>query len=483
MGGALGLALPYGALRELVAIGSAGLPRLDEITIDPQVLVFTMAISLLAGILFGLLPVFKYAGPRLGIGLRDGGRNASVGRERHRARSVLVVVQVALALVLLISSGLMIRTFAALKQVQPGFTSPEEILTLRVSVPEATIADGERVVRVENEILDKIAAIPGVKLAALSNSITMDGNNNNDPVFAQDKVYAESQIPPLRRFKFVSPGFFNTMGNPILAGRDLTWTEIYAKTPVVLVSESLARELWQDPALALGKRIRENPKGVWREVIGVVGNERDDGVNQKASSIVYWPVLMKDFWAEKLVARRSVAFAVRSTRAGSASFLKEVQSAVWSVNPELPIANVRTMQEIYEKSMARTSFTLSILGIAAGMALLLGIVGIYGVISYSVSQRTREIGIRMALGAQQQQVPQMFLRHGLVLTSIGVACGLTAAFALMRLMSSLLFEVSPVDPATYISVSLGLVAAAMLASYLPARRATSIDPVDALRAE
>jgi ABC-type antimicrobial peptide transport system permease subunit len=198
---------------------------------------------------------------------------------------------------------------------------------------------------------------------------------------------------------------------------------------------------------------------------------------------VYWPILIKEFWGEPMQGQRNVAFAIRSNRAGSASFLKEVQNAVWSVNPDVPIARVRTVQQIYERSMARTSFTLTILGIAAGMALLLGVVGIYGVISYSVSQRTREIGIRMALGAQQGEVRGMFVRHGLLLTGIGVACGLAAAAALTRLMSSLLFDVSPIDPVTYGAVSIGLATAAMLASYLPARRATTIDPVDALRAE
>jgi predicted permease len=483
IGGALGLGLAQVALQALVAVGPAGLPRLKEITIDPQVLLFAAGVSLLAGILFGLMPVFKYAGPHLGTGLRDGGRGISVGRERHRARSVLVIVQVALALVLLVGSGLMIRTFAALKQVQPGFTRPAEILTLRVSIPEATVADPEKVARVDNAILEKILTVPGVTMAGLSNSITMDGMNNFDPIFAEDRTYSESQIPPMRRFKFISPGFFAAMGNPLVAGRDMTWTDIYSKNQVVLVSENLALEFWQSPAAAIGKRIRENPKGQWREVIGVVGNERDDGVSQKAPAIVYWPVLLKDFWGQKIDVRRTMAFAIRSSRAGSASFLKEVQSAVWSVNPELPIASVRTVQKIYENSMARTSFTLTILGIAAGMALLLGIVGIYGVISYSVSQRTREIGIRMALGAQQQQVRRMFLQHGLVLTGIGVACGLAAALGLMRLMSSLLFEVSPVDPLTYGAVSIGLMASALLASYLPAWRATMIDPADALRAE
>jgi hypothetical protein len=273
------------------------------------------------------------------------------------------------------------------------------------------------------------------------------------------------------------------MGNPLLAGRDLTWTDIYEKRPVVLMSENLARELWQTPAAALGKRVRENPKAPWREVIGVVGNERDDGAPQKAPPITYWPMMVENFWGQPLMAQRGLAFAVRSSRAGSASFLKEIQRAVWSVNPNLPIADVRTVKEIYDRSMVRTSFTLVMLTIAAGMALLLGVVGIYGVISYSVSQRTREIGIRIALGAPQQTVQQMFVRHGLVLTGIGLICGAAAAVALTRLMSALLFDVSPLDPATYGAVSLVLFAAAFLASYLPAHRATAIAPLDALRAE
>ncbi len=483
IGGALGLALAYAAVRLLVSIAPASLPRLEEISIDPLVLVFTLGISLLAGVLFGLIPVFKYAGPQLGTALREGGRSLSQGRERHRARSVLVIVQVALALVLLISSGLMIRTFQALKNVQPGFTRPGEILTLRVSIPEAQVPDKDRVLRMHNEIAMKISEIPGVSSVGLSNSITMDGGKNNDPIFAEDKTYSSSTIPPMRRFKFISPGFFASMGNPLLAGRDLTWTDIFEKRSVVLISENFAREYWGNPSQALGKRIHENPKSPWREIVGVVGNERDDGVNKKAPTIVYWPMVVREFWGDPLMVRRTLAFAVRSSRTGSSDFLHQVRQAVWSVNPNLPLADVRTVQEIYDKSLARTSFTLTILAVAGGMALLLGLIGIYGVISYSISQRTREIGIRMALGAPREQVRQMFVRHGLSLTGIGVACGLVAALALSRLMSSLLFEVNPIDPVTYGAVSVGLLAAATLASYLPARRATVIDPVDALRME
>jgi len=483
VGGLLGLGVAYGALRLLVAMGPASLPRLDEISIDPWVLLFALAISLIAGVLFGLIPVFKYAGPQMGTALRQGGRTLSQSRERHRARSTLVVLQVALAMVLLIGSGLMIRTFQALRQVQPGFTRPQEVQTLRLDITAAQVRDIEQVVRMQQEILRKIEAVPGVSSAAFSTSITMDGNNGFDPIFPQDKPYGEGKLPPLRRFKFASPGFLHTVGNPLIAGRDFTWTDLYEKAPVAIVTENLAREYWREPAAALGKRIRVGLKGPWREIVGVAGNERDDGVNQKSPTTVYWPALRRDLWGDGVNSPRTVAYAIRSGRTGSQTFLKEIRQTIWSVNPNLPLFDVRTLDEIYTKSMARTSLTLVMLAVAGGMALLLGVVGIYGVISYSVSQRTREIGIRMALGARQRELTGMFVRHGLVLAMIGLAFGLVGAVAITRLMSSLLFEIKPVDPVTYGAVAIGLAGAAALASYVPSRRAAAVEPVEALRVE
>lgn len=268
-----------------------------------------------------------------------------------------------------------------------------------------------------------------------------------------------------------------------MAGRDLTWADTYQKLPVAIVSENFAREYWQSENEALGKRIRVGNTDDWHEIIGIAGDVYYEGVNKPASSVVYWPVIMRQFEGEKDYVRRGVAFALRSPGAGSESLMKEVREAVWSVDANLPLAQVHTLDYFYGKSLARTSFTLVMLGVAGGMALLLGIVGIYGVIAYSVLQRTREIGIRMALGAQTRELTGMFVRQGLLLTGIGIACGLVVAFAAMRLMASLLFHVSPMDPLTYLGMTIGVVVTGYLACYLSSRRAATVDPVDALRAK
>jgi predicted permease len=396
-----------------------------------------------------------------------------------------VVLQVALALVLLICSGLMIRTFSALTRVDPGFSAPDALQTFRLYIPETRVPDKERdrLVHMEQEIRDRLAAIPGVSSVGFTTSVPMSGSSSNDPIFAQDRSYAEGALPQIRRFHFISPGFFATAGTPLIAGRDLTWNDTYNKIPVAIVSENLAKEYWHDAANALGKRIRVGSTDDWREVIGVVADVHDDGVSNPAPASVYWPIVMDRFEGEPTTIRRGIALVIRSQRAGSEAFVKEIQKAVWSVDANLPLADVHTLGYFYTRSMARTSFTLVMLCVAGAMALLLGVVGIYGVISYSVSQRTREIGIRMALGAQRQAITAMFVRHGLLLTGVGVACGLAASFVTMRLMSSLLFNVSPIDPITYGTITVVIVAIAYAACYLPSRRAATIEPANALRAE
>jgi len=481
-GGLLGLGLAYGALRVLVAMAPEGLPRLHEIGVDGSVVLFTLAVSLAAGLLFGSVPVFKYPRAGLGIGLCEGGRSMSESRRRHRSRGVLVIVQVSLALVLLVSSGLMIRTFRALTRVNPGFVAPPaEVQTFTIVIRDAQAPDPQRVVRIQEEILRKLEAIPGVSSVGLSTYVPMDGSGRQGTVYAKDRAYAPGALP-LRRYGFVAPGFFKTLGTPLVAGRDLTWTDIYNKVPVAIVSEKLAREYWQDTSNALGKQIRATQKGDWREVVGVVGDVRQDGVDKEAPTSVYWPILVANMQGNSNVeAQRNVTFAIRSPRAGSEGLVSEVRQAVWSVAPYLPLAEVQTLNDYYIKSMARTSFTLVMLAVAGSMALFLGVVGLYGVIAYSASQRRREIGVRMALGAGKSAVLKMVTGEGIKLALIGVAIGLAGALGLTRFLSGLLYGVKPSDPLTLVAVSALLMAVALLASYIPARQAAKVDPLVALR--
>jgi predicted permease len=305
-----------------------------------------------------------------------------------------------------------------------------------------------------------------------------------DNVFPEGKVYP-GNVAPLRRFENVSPGFLHTTGARLIAGRELTWTDLYDLRPMVMISENLAREFWGTPSAAVGKRLRQYPNTPWQEVIGVAQDVRQNGIQEKAPDIVYWPVLMRNFFVPNggFIVTRAVTFVIRSERAGTEGFLNQVRQAVWSVNSSLPLASVRTMREIYDESLAATSFTLVMLGLAGAMAMILGLIGIYGVISYTVSQRKREIGIRAALGAEPGALRWLFVRYGLALAGAGTVTGLAAAAGLTRLMKSVLFGISPVDPLTYTAVPLVLVAATVLASYLPARRAAAVDPVETLRAE
>jgi predicted permease len=488
LGGALGLGLAYAGLRLLTAMSSLNLPRLAEVSIDPLVLAFTLAASLLSGLLFGLIPLAKYVGPRrsmaLGNALHAGGRTLSLGRQRRRSQSAVVVAQVALAVVLLIASGLMIRTFQALRDVPPGFTGGQQIQTVRISIPETLAATPDRVLQMQRDIAEQLRTIPGVTSVAFATALPMEREfASSQPVTAEDKAHPEG-LPPLRRTKFVSPGLFLTLGTPLVAGRDFTWDDIYAKREVAIVSENLAREMWGEPSAALGRRIRMGRAGVLNEIIGVVGDIHDSGADQRAPSIVYWRGGVQRAPGPSVeYIPRAVTFAIRSSRAGTEDFGKRVGQAVWAVNASLPLGRLQTLGDVYEQSMSRTSFALVTLAIAGSMALILGVIGLYGVISHTVSERQREIGIRLALGAQQGKLRRRFVRYGMTLTGVGVAIGLGGAMGLSRLMSSLLFGISRLDPVTYVAVPLILAIAAALASYLPVRRATGRDAINALKAE
>lgn len=485
LGGMIGAVLAYVGVRFLVTIGPVNLPRLTEISVDARTLIFTFLISVFCGLLFGVIPALKYAGPKTSLALQSAGRTISVSRDRHRARNLLVVGQVALALVLLASAGLMIRTFQALRTVDPGFTDPQHLQTLRISIPDLLIPGAERAARTQNEILDKLSAIPGVSSVGFGSEMPMEGIESGwDCIFAQDKTYPDDVMPPLRLYKYISPGFLRASGTRLVAGREFAWNDIYSLRPVVMISENLAREMWGSPAAAIGKQLREYSSMPWHEVIGVIQDVRERGVQEGAPPIVYWPPMMQYLFGDKAPETiRTVTFVIRSDRAGTQSFLDQVRLAVSSVNSNLPLASVRTMQVIYAKSLAQTSFTLTMLAIASIMALALGIIGIYGVISYTVSQRKREIGIRLALGAQSGDVVGMVLREGAKLAVIGVCIGIGAGLGLARLMSSLLFGVTAHDPLTFGAVALLLVLIALAACYVPARRAMQVDPLVALRYE
>lgn len=482
LGGAVGLGLAIVGVRLLVAEMADTLPRAEDITVDPVVLVFVIAISVGVSLVFGLVTALRHASPDLSRGLRDGGRASSGGRERRRTQSVLVVAQVALATLLLVASGLMVRSFVALTHVDPGISGADRLQQVRVTIPQALVSEGAQVSAIQADIRERLSALPGVESVAFANAGPLQPANSGDPVQLEHVKYAANQIPPIRAFKFVSPGFFATTGTALVAGRDITWDDIHSRRPVVVISEGLAREGWGSPGAALGGRLTEYPGSPWREVVGVARDVRDGGLHMPAPATVYWPALIANFQRQPVRVSRSVAFVLRTDRAGTESLLAEIRQAVGAVNGSLPVADPRIVSEVYDRSLAATSVTLAMLGIAATMALLLSLVGIYGVLSYAVTRRAREIGIRTALGAGRGSLRARFVGDGLRLTATGIVVGLAGALLLTQMMESLLVGVTALDPMTYVATAIVLTTAAAAASYVPVHRATTISPVEVLRA-
>ena len=476
MGGIIGLAAATIALPLLLAAAGDNLPAALEVTIDPTVLAFAPAVSLAAGLLFGLMPVIKHAGEHFSTRLRGVARTHSSGREQHRARNALVIVQVALALILTVASGLMIRTFLSLRDVDPGFSAPHQVEMLRISIPQAAVPEFPRAVRLQNDIADRLAAIPGVESVGFANRMPLAQSGPDGPFSLADKPDAG---PLSLVFRYASPGYFAALGTPLVAGRDFEWADHHGAELVAVISQHVAQREWGSATAAIGKRLRRAPNTPWFEVIGVAGDVRLDGVDQPAPDTIY--LSSNEFVAQ--YTSRVVYFLVRSERVGTPGFLREIEQAVWSVNGNLPIGSVQTLGDLYDRSLARTSLTLVLLAITAAMALLLGLIGIYGVLSYVLTQRTHEIGIRMALGAQSAHLQRLLLGHVLALVGGGVALGLGGAALLTRLMESQLFGVTALDPVTYLAVAAVLMATGALAGFLPARRATRVDPMLALRAE
>jgi predicted permease len=394
----------------------------------------------------------------------------------------------ALTLVLLVAAGLMLRSYWALHNVDPGFGNPHGLLTIRVSIPPSLIPDIEARALAHEAIARRLAEISGVESVGMASSIPLGVGGNVNPFWVDGSPPPGDGPPPIRRHKWLGEGYFETLQIPLLAGRTFTWDEIHQRFPGALVSESLAREYWGSPAAALGQRVAIQPNPVrWHEIIGVVADVLEDGLGQDPVPMVYWPQVNLAFWEgtteEDVQTWRTMGFVIRGTRTGHPDFLRVVREAVWEVNPNLPLRSVSTMSDLMADSVAQTSSTLTLLMVAGGVALILGVVGVYGVIAYAVARRSREIGMRIALGAERETVMKMVLWQGFVLASIGVAAGVALALGLTHLMSALLYEVRPMDPATFVVVAAGLLVVALLASYIPARRAAGVEPMEALRVE
>jgi predicted permease len=474
LGGVAGLVLAGAALPTLLKLAGSALPSALDIGIGPDVVLFTLGMSLLCGALLCLLPIAKHAAPRVVDALRRGARSYSADRDRHRARNTLVVTQVALALVLLIGSGLMIRSFAALRAVDTAVRNPAHVQTLRIWIPPVSVPEFPRAVRMQNDIADRIATLPGVESVAYATRRPLAGQGPSGPfVFGDATETAETE------FRYASPGFFATLGTPVIAGRDFEWTDTYENRAVAIVSENIATAWWGSAAAAIGKELRRAVGAPASTIVGVVADIRHYGVDQRAPETVY--LTQGEFVAQ--FASRTVFYFIRSERAGTPAFAEELHRAVWGVSPTLPLGSIEPLATQYERSMARRSLTLVLLGITSGMALLLGLVGIYAVIAYVLAQRTRELGIRLALGARAGTLKSMLVGHVLALVGAGVAIGIAGAAAVTRVMGSLLFGVTALDPATYVAVSVLLFAVALLAGYLPVRRVTRADPMQSLRAE
>jgi predicted permease len=478
--GVLGLMLAGLGVRALLSAAPTGLPRATEVGMDGSVLAYTAVVSVVAGLLFGLFPVFGYGRRDLSGALKEGGRSSTTGRARSRLQGGLVVGQVALALVLLVGSGLMARSFAAIRSVDPGFQA-EGRLTFTVSLPSAEYPDVEDARVFYRALTERLRAVPGVEGAAIASAMPLTGNRSQTSYQPSDRPLPDGELGPLVRLQWASPDYFEVMGIEMVEGRPFTDQDAADVLRSVVVNEAMARQFWPGEASVVGRRIRGMDESAeeW-EVVGVARDVHFESLSEEPDVQAYFPLVSGD--TEDPVAQRSLALVVRGDGDPS-SLLPGVRQALRDVAPRLPIVDPRPLSRIVDEASAATSFTVVLLGIAAAIALLLGAVGIYGVISYVVGRRTQEIGVRMALGAPAGVVLRDVIGHGMLLAGGGVAVGLVGAWATSRVLESLLFGVSATDPATYAAMAGALTAVALVASWFPARRAARLDPVRALRSE
>jgi putative ABC transport system permease protein len=489
-GGAIGLVLGYFGVRGLLAINPGNIPRIGEhgsgVVLDWRILVFTVLLSVLTAILFGVPPALHATRADLTSTLNEGGARSGASLHQQRSRSILVVMEIALAVVLMIGAALLIRTFAALRTVDPGFEM-HGILTMRMTLTGSRFEKIAGIAQLAREGEQRIRSVAGAEAAALTDSLPLKWDD--------DLLFVINAHPPTdqlysgdAQFRMVSTGYFDTFRIPLLRGRLFTDRDDSGAAHVVLINETMSKQFWPqgDPVgelitmgILMGPEFKESP----RQIIGVVGDVRDIGLSSSPEPTMYVPIPQLSDGLTTILSRRwSMTWAVRTTVAPY-SLNTAIQRELHAASGGLPVAHIETMDQVATESTARNEFNMTLLSIFAGIALLLAAIGIYGVMAYSVQQRTQEIGVRMALGAQPGDVLRMVLRHGLLLCLVGIAVGISGAFAVIRLMKSLIFGVSPTDPLTFASVAVLLAGVAFAACWIPARRASRVDPMVALRHE
>lgn len=474
----LGLGAAALALPSLVSLFDAALPHIARVVVDLDVVLFAFGIAAVAAAVIAVPPMVRFAASKHADALHLGAGAVAGGRPTDWTRHALVVAQVALAVVLLVGSGLMVRTFVALSSVDPGFRDPDAVLTFQLTIPDPDESlTAMEIVQIQRAIAERLAAVPGVQsaaFAAFNDALPLDGDNRGGRISVEDGLRGDGERNV--EIQFVSPGFFETLATPLVAGRGLDWSDVDASRRVVLVSESFARAEWGEVDAAIGRRVHVD--GAW-EVIGVLQDVHHDGLARAAPDSVVFPLIV----TEGPPGIATATFVVRSARVGAPYFLDELRAAVRTVSSGLALAEPRTLGDLYRRSMARTSMALTLLVAAAAMAMLLGLIGIYGVMSYSVALRRREIAVRLALGGSPSRIRRALVGRALALTGIGVVSGSAVAAALSRAAESQLFGVSSLDPATYAAVAAALLIAAGTAAYVPARQASSMRPVEVLKAE
>jgi predicted permease len=479
----LGIAVAYAAIRLLVAAGPAEIPRLAEVHVDATVVVFTLVVAALVAVACSAIPAIRFMRGDSLSGLRDGGRAGTAGSHRQRARSALVAAQMAFALVVLAASGLLLRSFQRLHAVRPGFT-PDGVATLWLALPASRYANDTSVVRFYLQLTERTAQLPGITAVGISSRVPLQANGiNQDPFYVEGDAGSVTKIPPLEIFSAVDAGYFKALGIPLLAGRMFDRIDRQLGDEAIISSETSIRFFHDSTGrAAIGKRFRELPSGDWNTVIGVVGSVRDTSLQAGPTRAVYYPQSVGKDTTVRDAPARTMALVARTT-GDVAVTTREIQRLVRELDPTLPTFRVTSLRDVTEASIARLSFTMTVLGVAAAVTLILGVVGLYGVIAYVVTLRTRELGVRIALGAQPRAVATMVTRQGLVLSGVGIAIGLGLIVIVARFLRSFLYEVAPTDPVTLAGAAGTLIVFALLASWMPARRAARVDPTEALRAD